>query len=270
MSQITERSRLSQCIANSKIFIQYNNRRIEYFRDYLPPAKRDVFDLLPLFFHEDCPLFPGGDPLIGAPSGISNYSPASATRECAARCFRGFAPPRRAKRNFPILFMAIMGSSGSIAFTEDSDMDIWIGLQSQEEHSEESYSLKEKAAAIEQWAQDTADLEVHFFVAPVSTIRNDNYGELDSESCGSALGKLLKEEFYRTALFIAGKVPLYWAMPVSINSRSYDSHRAGLFAFPAFPGHDFIDLGPVGRVSQEEYLSATLWQLLKALRSPFK
>ena len=62
-----------------------------------------------------------------------------------------------------------------------------------------------------------------------SVIVNDFGGsEEDVDSSGSAQGKLLKEEFYRTAVFIAGHVPLWWVVPVGVDAAWFDAADAAL------------------------------------------
>ena len=110
---------------------------------------------------------------------------------------------REAKRRLPISFLALMGSIGTVAFTEESDMDFWVGIDVQSDDVD-LFSLEDRFRNIEQWAYDTARLETHFFIADLNKIRCDDYGSLSEESCGSTLGKLLKDEFYRTAIILEG------------------------------------------------------------------
>jgi adenylate cyclase class 1 len=257
-------------LRNGELFSRHNRRRIEYLRSCLNEKKRDVFDLIPLLLHEESAVLPGniesGCPL----TGITCFTYSQSAKELATRYFQGFEVPKKAKTRLPIVFLALMGSAGTISFTKESDMDFWVGVEVEKNDVEFMTLIKEKFTAIEGWAAATADLEVHFFLADLRRIRAEDYGELDKESCGSALGKLLKDEFYRTSLFLQGRIPFYWLMPVGIADNDYRDTILRMATTPSFNHENYVDLGNVGRINQSEYFGAALWQLLKGLRSPFK
>jgi adenylate cyclase class 1 len=90
------------------------------------------------------------------------------------------------------------------------------------------------------------------------------------ESCGSALGSLLKDEFYRTGILLEGKLPLFWAVPAGGTEGDYQRFAAGLKEPASGLAGRYIDLGNVRTISVSEYFGAALWQILKGLGSPFK
>jgi len=257
-------------LANAEIFARYNRRRIDYLRNYLPEKKRDVFDLIPLLLHEDSPDLPGNVSVDTTPCGVSCFCADGRTRELAARYFPKFVPKRQAKPRMSIVFLALMGSAGTVAFTRQSDMDYWVGVDSQHLDAHALNRLWEKLHAIEAWAEETAALEVHFFVTELEKLRTDDYGELSQESCGTALGKLLKDEFYRTGILVQGKAAYYWVMPSATTDADYAFNIARLSSGSEFPAENYVDLGNVHTIGQAEYFGAALWHLLKGLREPFK
>jgi adenylate cyclase class 1 len=255
---------------NGTIFSRHNLRRIEYLRSLLSDKKRDVFDLIPFLLHEGAAGLPGGIECDCPISGITCFSYTPRLRELVKKYFPGFVDSKKAKARLPVVFLALMGSAGTIAFTKESDLDYWVGIEVENNSPDFSALIHEKFKNIEQWAADTADLEVHFFLADLTRIRAEDYGELNKESCGSALGKLLKDEFYRTAMFLQGRIPFYLLMPFGTPDAKYRETILRLCTTAAFPRDSYVDIGNVSRINQAEYFGAALWQLLKGLRSPFK
>jgi adenylate cyclase class 1 len=250
----------------SRIFELFNQRRIEYLRSSLPEKKRQVFDCVPFLLHESDQRLPGSH--VQAPAGITCYTPDTATKALVREFFPFFSFANKAKNRLSISFVALMGSAGTVAFTEDSDLDFWIGLDKCD--SVMTALMKEKFRAIEQWAEKTAGLELHFFIADPAKIRMNDFGELNDESCGSAQGRLLKDEFYRTAIFLHGKKPFYWIVPPGTNDALYANNLAIARSHPGFSFDNYLDLGNVSTISKSEFYGAALWHLLKCVRSPFK
>jgi len=253
---------------NAAVFERYNQRRIESFRDYLPERKRLVFDLLPFLLHESDGRLPGNE--TSAPAGVFGFSITTALRALIKETFPFFEFDARARERFSISFVALMGSAGSIGFTDESDFDIWVGIEEGRLSETAAALLAAKLTAIEAWAAQTAGLEIHFFAAEHASIRANAFGQISQESCGSALGKLLKDEFCRTALFLEGKKPLYWIVPADTPDGRYAQyHTAMQFADKSIV-RNYVDLGNISAISRGEYFGAALWHLLKGVRSPFK
>ncbi|MBD3421981.1 MAG: hypothetical protein GF398_17860 [Chitinivibrionales bacterium] len=261
---------LATVARNADIFRRYNRHRIDYLREYLSERKRNIFDLLPVLLHEDSHVLPGNRPFEVVPAGITCFEYTPQLKALVMGHFPAFEIRSKAKPKLPIVFLAVMGSAGSIAFNETSDLDFWVGMETARVSLDEMDLLQQKLRTIEQWAMERAGLEIHFFVTDINSIRREQYGELDKESCGSALGKLLKDEFYRTGIFLQGKIPWYWLMPAGIPDSAYDKNITTLRFHNAFEHEQYIDLGNVSTINQSEFVGAVVWHLLKGLRSPFK
>ena len=159
--------------------------------------------------------------------------------------------------------VAVMGSVGTIGFTGDSDLDVWVCC-APAGHSSHGLSLyRRKVEEVEAWMAGHAGVEVHLFLQESARIRASDFGEADLEGCGSAMGALLKEEFYRTGILLAGKIPLWWLLPPGT---SPEEHARRAAAAPAGQ----VDLGPVARVPLGELFGAAIWQIVKSWKSPFK
>lgn len=160
-----------------------------------------------------------------------------------------------------------MGSVSSLAYSEHSDIDIWL---CHENHlsEKERQQLQEKAHAVEAWA-DSLGLEAHIFLVDSSTFLKGKKTPLSSESSGEMQHYLLLEEFYRTAIYIAGLPPVWWLVPPKEESNytSYLNHlrNAKLINFA-----DFIDFGGLEEIPADEFIGSTLWHLYKSLNAPYK
>src|SRR5690606_2037172 len=105
----------------------------------------------------------------------------------------------------------LMGSSGTIAYSENSDFDIWVCIRP-DLTDEEQQALLRKTEGIESWAASLG-LEVHFFLMSDEGFRRGQTSSLSRESSGSAQHHLLLDEFYRTGLLVAGRYPVWWLVP---------------------------------------------------------
>ncbi|MBL8027326.1 MAG: class I adenylate cyclase [Fibrobacteres bacterium] len=247
-----------------------NLRRLDHLKSKLQGRKKEVFELIPLILHENHPDLPGNEWSSNIPAGLACYDPPLDIAQSLKRHFPKAEIEKRAKQSRPIQFLCIMGSAGSASFTSESDIDFWVGIDKKLITDENLSWLQSKLTAIEKWALKTAELPVHFFITDPEELRNEDYGEAKGESCGTALGKLLKDEFYRTALFICGKRPWYWLAKPGDGDAAYQAMIENLKAESTFRSFDFIDLGHVHTLDGEEFAGAALWHLSKALHSPFK
>lgn len=263
----THSEKLARC---GQLFEHYNARRLDYLMTNLTREKRDILDLIPVFLHEDSLALPGGTFAGAAPSGITGFVWTPRLRDLVSARFGGFVPACGARPVLPLLFLALMGSAGTIAFTGRSDMDFWVGVDSDRLDPDSLDLLSEKCRDIEYWALESAGFEIHFFVADPKLIRASNFGELAEESCGSAMGSLLKDEFYRTAIFLCGRRPLYWLVPAGTSDATYTCYAAASHLGSGDIPAEHVDLGNAGSIQAEEFFGAAVWQLLKSLNAPFK
>ncbi|MBZ4241775.1 hypothetical protein LAN32_25420, partial [Mycobacterium tuberculosis] len=70
--------------------------------------------------------------------------------------------------------------------------------------SEERQLLQRKCSLLESWAASLG-VEVSFFLIDENRFRHNESGSLGGEDCGSTQHILLLDEFYRTAVRLAGK-----------------------------------------------------------------
>ena len=247
-------------------FSKLNSTRLSRAREALRERQRDALDILPLLFHINHPMLPG---FISkeTPIGVARYEPAKTELDIAKRLARSFEYKRQHLRHFPILGIYMMGSPGSIAYSEESDFDIWL-CHAPDLTPNQINQLQQKAAAVETWAA-TLDLEVHFFLVDVERFRNGEVLPLSDESAGSSQHNLLLEEFYRTAVLISGMPPLWWMVPPE-HETDYEAYVKDVQDKRFVHVRDHLDFGGLTHVPAEEFFGAALWHIYKGIDSPYK
>lgn len=249
-----------------KRFLGLNRERLRRTRDLLRSRQRDVMDVLPLLFHANHPSFPGYASK-NTPVGVADYQPNKNTLDAARKLVRSFDYKKKALPRYDIHSMFLMGSSGTIAYSEGSDFDIWLCHRS-DLSGPQLNELQCKAAAIEKWA-DEYNLEIHFFLMDAEKFKEGNVVELSVESSGSAQHHLLLEEFYRTGLLLAGRYPVWWLVPPQ-EEQHYDAYVENLKRRRDIRESETIDFGGLPQAPAQEFLGAALWQLYKGVDSPYK
>ncbi len=162
-----------------------------------------------------------------------------------------------------------IGSAGTASQTSHSDCDTWICIDKNDYDDHALQYLSEKINLIKDWLDSKLKIPVYFFITDVNDIRNCNFGKLDYESSGSAQKNVLKEEFYRTSILISGKIPFWWVCYDADADVDYDQELSQNFRND-YGEPDFIDMGNLEAVNQDEYFGASVWQYNKSLTHPLK
>ncbi len=251
---------ISQRFKNLHLF------KLQRIQQFLRVRQHIFLELLGLIFHQNHPSLPG---FVSSdtPSGIPDFSPSRATLKAARLYTRLFKYKRRASRNYAIEGLFLMGSVSSIAFTKTSDMDIWLCHEANLSQGA-LVKLQSKATAVEEWAASLG-LEVHFFLMDIEQFRGGKEVPISTESSGKTQHYLLLEEFYRTAIYVAGKIPVWWLVPPH-EEYNYSEYVQHLLQKRFISQHEVIDFGGLNAVPVEEFVSATLWHIYKAIYSPHK
>lgn len=246
-------------------FFAVNGERLARVRESLRPEQRAFVDLLPLLFHINHAELPGH--VKKAPAGIADFTASKRAIEAAGKLVRKFTYRRRALRLYAIQGLYLMGSTGTVAYSEKSDFDIWICHHPGLGESQVA-ALREKSQRIASWAGQLG-LQVKFFIMDSEGFDRSDIEALSVDSSGSAQHLLLLEEFYRTGLLLAGRYPAWWLIPPDFDG-DYEAALARLRSDGSVRDYEYIDFGDVRRVPAEEFLGAALWQLNKAVDSPYK
>ncbi len=247
-------------------FKYFNQCRLKRLQESFQSRQLDFLNLLALIFHVNHPLLPGFVSLE-TPAGIPDYSPDKQTLETAKLFTKGFVYKPKTLKNYPIYSIFLMGSVGSMAFSKDSDIDIWLchqpGLS-----GAELEELQRKASEVEKWAE-TLKIEVHFFLIDSRQFKQGENTPISQESSGETQHYLLLEEFYRTSIYIAGRIPVWWLVPPA-QERQYSRYVAHLLENRFISESEVIDFGDLQNAPLSEFVGATLWQIYKSLGSPHK
>lgn len=247
-------------------FLRVNAARLSRTKSSLS-ARQEVFlDLLPLLFHVNHPILPGYV-TRETPSGVVNYHPSKSDVLKAQRLARSFNYQRQPNHRPAITGLYLMGSCGTVAQSEKSDLDIWVCHQDNMDESDVGL-LRKKCDNISLWASSRG-LEAHFFLMEGEKFRLGERESLSAEDCGSSQHYLLLDEFYRTGLLIAGRFPIWWLIP-SDEDTNYDYYSKTLREKRFIREDESIDFGGVGHIPAGEFAGAGVWQLYKAIDSPYK
>ncbi|MDR2289492.1 MAG: class I adenylate cyclase [Serratia marcescens] len=245
-----------------------NQLRVDRALAAMKPAFQRVYSLLPTLLHHHHPLMPGY--LNGnVPHGICLYTPDETQQEYLNDLEDKWGSPfdKPASGELPITGVYSMGSTSSIGQSCSSDLDIWVCHQSWLDN-EERTRLQQKCSLLEKWAASMG-VEVSFFLIDENRFRHNESGSLGGEDCGSTQHILLLDEFYRTAVRLAGK-RILWNMVPGEEEAHYDEYVLSLYAQGALTPNEWLDLGGLSSLSAEEYFGASLWQLYKSIDSPYK
>ena len=266
--QITEGIDRKALSTLHKRFMGVNQSRLQRVCQALPPRQYNVLRLIPLLFDVNHPLLPGYVSRQ-TPHGLSHYTPESEVLLSAQTLTRSFTYRRHpAGFTAQIEALYLMGSGGTIAQSDQSDLDIWV-CHAPDLSTPAVAELASKCQLITDWAA-TQGCEAHFhLVNPASFSRGDRSNALSTEDCGSTQHYLLLDEFYRTAILLGGRYPLWWLVPDYEESR-YPTFTAQLIDKRFIRQQESLDLGHLAHIPAGEYVGAGLWQLFKGIDSPYK
>ncbi|MGF7432957.1 class I adenylate cyclase [Pasteurella bettyae] len=233
-----------------------------------------VFQLISLLLHLNHPDLPGY--VVDAPAGVANFEISDYQKNFLTDY--SFYPEfftqleqlsqLHQSEKTPIYGIYVMGSIASISQTTKSDLDTWI-CHSPMLSPYALSKLRQKATLLKLWAKQL-NTDINFFLMDESRFHSYRYAnELSAENSGSAQYMLLLDEFYRSAIRLAGK-PLLWLHLNVENEKEYEQEVRNLVVTKQINRSEWVDFGGLGSFSANEYFGASLWQLYKGIDSPYK
>ncbi|MCF6192968.1 MAG: class I adenylate cyclase [Kangiellaceae bacterium] len=245
-------------------FLKLSRLRSSRMESTLSPRQVDRLKLLPLLFHVNHPMLPGYVDKF-TPHGLPNYSPSKLEKRLAKSVSQSFIYKPRVTLSYKISSLFLMGSMGTLGQSSSSDLDLWICLP--DPLSPASLTkLKQKAELIKQWTAQIG-IELNYYCVNEDDFSRNKKKAIDIDSCGNTQNYLLLDEFYRTSVWIAGRWPLWWLIG---QQHDYTKYAKRLVRQKHIDAADWIDFGEVKQIPVSEYFSAALWQLYKAIDSPYK
>jgi len=269
-------------VANLKAFEKYNaDRTAKAFQIAEVPTKIAV-QVVPFLLENNHPSLPGYQEGMETSKVVPFYKLTAEHRKAVLSVFKNFHLPEKkqspyegngyagnAREKTLIESLMLMGSVGTVAQNEKSDFDYWVVLDESKLSGAELSYLRTKLTAIEEWG-DKMGVELHFFLTDVTRVLENKFGGADKESAGSSQAALLKEEFYRTALHVAGKYPVWWLTSPGTTDEVYKEVLETIPKCYSIHPDKFVDLGNLFVIPEKELFGAALWQINKAIDSPFK
>ena len=142
-------------------FMAVNQGRLARAMEGLASRQQSLLSLLPLFFHVNHPLMPGYVTDC-TPAGVSGYEPDASTLAIARHLVGDFSFKPCSQQPESIHGLFLMGSLGTLAQTDQSDMDVWI---CHDPHLGEPalQALRSKCRRLELWAASQGS-EAHFYL----------------------------------------------------------------------------------------------------------
>jgi len=260
---------------NKIIFRQYAQMRREYAYELNQEKASVAFEIIPALLSVNEPELPGFVPDGEDACGVYGIGTSS---DLEGQIHRYFPEMKKRRVRFqkylvkrPIVeSLFLMGSIGTVAQTEKSDFDFWVCVDSTVFDARCLRHLHKKTQEISLWCGSTFGMEVHFFISELDRVRENDFGRVDEESTGSSQKRFLKEECYRTMLFVAGKIPIWWVVPQGTDREGYYRLMDRFREEAPYDFDDFVDLGYLGSISREEFMGTALWHLSKGIKDPFK
>lgn len=265
LSEGVERQALQQLRGR---FLTVNQGRLARAMEGLAPRQQRLLSLLALFFHVNHPLLPGYVSDC-TPAGVSGYEPDAHTLGAARQLVPDFSCDACSSSLLhPVHGLFLMGSLGTLAQTDQSDMDVWVCLAPGLGDIALA-ALRKKCRRLEAWAASQGG-EAHFFLIDAQRFaQGEADARLHTDDGGAPRHTLLLDEFYRTAIWLAGRTPMWWWVPAHEEAR-YGEFAGTMLTRRVIGCHESIDLGHLAHITPGELLGAGLWQLFKGMESPYK
>ncbi len=256
---------------NFKIYEQryeeLNKKRLELAWSVMPEETRTLFDLVPILLHYNHPLLSGYQDQ-DVPHGIYGFKTNESQQKFLDRLssmsgnLRGFQALDES-----ILALYFMGSTSSIGQSPKSDIDYWVCI-SHHISDERIKLLEQKCNFISTMAKNRG-VEINFFIVKDNKFKEVNNDIASEDSCGSTQHMFLLDEFYRSAVRVAGK-KLLWMIIPSQYEANYQQCVKELYQSKQINKDDWLDFGNIGQIPTKEYYGSALWLMYKGIDSPFK
>lgn len=254
-------------------FSNSNMVRMREALRYLSGPKLSLFISIPFYIHANREDFPGYVQEAPSAHGILNFKESGFYK---AGLNQGLPPE---SGDYPadgsdpcVLGLYHIGSLGTFTQSSTSDFDYWVIIDKQTFTEKRHYNFQKKLDAIVHHARETFGQEVSFFIMDQEEIRRDCYTGLAEQETLTAPKLFLKEEFYRTFLYIAGKLPLWTVLPPRGTDDAYTVTVEKLCAYqtPTPVNRYFMDLGRVGAPEKADTFQGILWHICKSRSDPVK
>ncbi|GAA5648286.1 MULTISPECIES: class I adenylate cyclase [Vibrio] len=243
-----------------------NQQRSERALALMDVQSQRVFHLIPVLFHFNHPILPGYHH-DDVPRGVFGMAFNDVQQQFIEETELTIGQSLNSPAQHDILGLYTMGSTSSIGQSTSSDLDIWVCI-SPTMGKDAREVLIRKCLLITEWAKSQG-VEANFFLMDETRFRTNQSEEMTGDNCGSSQHLLLLDEFYRSAVRLAGQRLLWQIVPPEMEE-CYDEYVANLCREDHIDCSEWIDFGKLNCIPAEEYFGANLWQLYKSIDSPYK
>ncbi|HHX8511893.1 TPA: class I adenylate cyclase [Vibrio diabolicus] len=243
-----------------------NQQRVDRALALMDSQSQQVFHLIPALLNYNHPVIPGYYD-ADVPFGVHGLALNSIQQQFIDDIQLAIGQPLKTAEKPAILGLYTMGSTSSIGQSTSSDLDIWVCI-SPDMDCDERELLTNKCLLITDWAQSQG-VEANFFLMDKERFRSNHSEEMTGDNCGSSQHLLLLDEFYRSAVRIAGQRLLWQIVPPEMEE-CYDEYVSQLCSDGYIDCSEWIDFGKLNCIPAEEYFGSNLWQLYKSIDSPYK
>ncbi|MFH2058629.1 MAG: class I adenylate cyclase [Pseudomonadota bacterium] len=255
---------------NRSAFSNFNMVRMREALRYFTKKKLQLFLKIPFFLHINSPNYPGCINTKSMPYGIWNFEHSGFYKEAVNNNFFPKSIVETSRINNPaILGLYHIGSLGTFTQSLGSDFDYWVIIDKKKFSRERYESLEKKLDAIVNYCREKHEQKVSFFIMDQKEIKTNQYLPFSGEETLTAPKIFLKEEFYRTFLMIAGKIPLWAVLPSNMSLNTSLKIEADIRQILS-QNNDLIDLGQISAIPQEEVYKGLLWHICKSKSDPVK
>ncbi len=275
-SASTKNALAAKLLRMKAAFSNYNVVRMREALRYLSGPKLELFIKIPFLIHINQPQFPGYVSESPEACGIYNFKHSgfynAVLDKDKEEISRDILETETDIKDPCVLGFYHIGSLGTFTQSAQSDFDYWVIIDRTCFTEQRYYNLEKKLNHIVQFSRDNFDQEVTFFIMDQADIRKDCYAGFESPETMIAPKLFLKEEFYRTFLMIAGKIPVWTILPANMQQGTYDRLVGHLFRQPELTVllKDFIDLGKVEMPSVKDIYQGIRWHICKSKEDPVK
>ncbi|MCP3876543.1 MAG: adenylate cyclase [Desulfobacteraceae bacterium] len=264
---------LKGCIEkNRTAFSNYNIVRMREAIRYFSKEQLQIFIKIPFLLHINSPKYPGFIDSKMTVHGIWNFENSGFYKEAIKSNFFSKAIIDKIKNVNPaILGFYHIGSLGTFTQSIGSDFDYWVIIDKKKFTKDRYNNLEAKLDAILKYSREEYNQEVSFFIIDKKDIKNDCYAPFMGEETLLAPKKFLKEEFYRTFLMIAGKIPVWFVLPDKEDlQQNIELNSEGIKTQVLSIHDDLIDLGQIRTIPVEDVLKGLLWHICKSKEDSVK
>jgi adenylate cyclase class 1 len=254
-------------------FSNYNVVRMREALRYLSGPKLELFINIPFYIHVNLKEFPGFIDSEDIAHGIYSFEQSGFYKEVLKqRLLKGNDLPIHQTKDPCVQGFYHIGSLGTFTQSAGSDFDYWVIIDKKKFSELRYYNLEKKLDQILKFSRETYDQEVTFFIMDQEDIKKNCYARFNDPETLTAPKVFLKEEFYRTFLMIAGKIPFWTILPSQCDTKTYAALVKSISSISNLSSvsKGFIDLGPVEKPGPQDMLKGLLWHVCKARFDPVK